>query len=224
MCKGRRSLSQHSRDALSASGFGFMNFLAQWERVQEFNIFDLCKDPTVLLSTGQRTFQRVCLPTFAGRVLSFRARTHFLQLLLQVCHYFPDQLSSAVIVLTQTFPNVRNIGQLFSDASRIFQPTDFTAYIRTSSWFNDLICLNSFSRAALFHSAARHGSIHCPLCDHVAGADARRSFHRATGFCESHNSAAACFIIHVQFIRQDQNRFLLKTSDSVATKRCICLF
>ena len=48
----------------------------------------------------------------------------------------------------------------------------------------------SISRATLFHSSARHGSIHCPKFDPVTRAHATSSFHPATGVCESHSSVS----------------------------------
>ena len=109
------------RDKLFASsGFGFIDFLVHWERVQELRIFGtqppgslqviIALDPTELPSIRQRTFRRDFLPTFASRVPSFLAGTHRCKVtrLLAFLHC-RDQLSSAVTdtVLAPTFSSAR---------------------------------------------------------------------------------------------------------------------
>ena len=102
-----------------------------------------------------------------------------------------------------------NCWQLFSDASIIRQPPDFTSDMHTSSWFNDWICLKlswiSSHVPHFFHSSASHGSICCPTFDHVARDNPRSSFHLAADVCDNlnlfpTNVAGPCVTISVGLI------------------------
>ena len=109
------------RHELFAFGFGFIDFLVRWERVQELHFFDLCKSHLLwVLWPPRQLVKEFYNASFFPRLQvvprhSWLERTDaqqsvILQLLLQAFQHCRDQLCAAVTgtKLTRTFSSVRN--------------------------------------------------------------------------------------------------------------------
>ena len=117
------------RDKLFASGFGFVDFLAHWERVQEINLLDLCKP---------------CLLQIRAPVNSSKNFCHSLMFSSPSCNCCFKPFSTAVTIsvlmspvlcLPQRFP----VCATFNNSSamhREFVNNPISLRTYTSSWFN----------------------------------------------------------------------------------------